>query len=252
MRAFFALSCFTALACSSSSVTPSRDASATDDGSVPTDAGIADRAAPTSDAGLPGVCPDPALDFCDDFQGGAPSPEWTPSTVGAGALTVTAASDAKAPLALAVRAVGGSAAVRHTLVPTKLGVLVFFARVETMTAEATLVRLDLRAGAHEDVVLGPFPNTNRVAVYLDHVPDAGEKVRTEVANFPLDRYARFDLTLPAAGGPVQPLHLLVNGDIRAYSLPIPDPSPTPGFTLGVTDNAGDAVLWVDNVMLTNR
>ncbi len=252
MRAFFALSCLVVVGCSSTGATPTRDASVTDDGSVPTDAGIADRVTPASDAGLPGVCPDPALDFCDDFQSGAPSQEWTLGTTGAGTLQVTTAGAPKAPLALAVRAMGGSASVRHTLVPTKLATLVFFARVETMAAEATLVRLDLRAGAHEDVVLGPFPNTNRVAVYLDHVPDAGEKVRTEVANFALDRYARFDLTLPAAGGAVQPLHLLVNGDIRAYSLPIPDPSTTPGFTLGATANAGDAVLWVDNVMLTNR
>lgn len=252
MRALFALSCVIAVGCSSTSTTPTRDASVVDDGGVPTDAGIADRAAPASDAGLPGVCPDPALDFCDDFQSGALSGEWTTGTIGSGLLKVTGADDAKAPLALAVRGVGGSASVRHTLVPTKLATLVFFARVETMVAEATLVRLDLRAGAHEDVVLGPFPNTNRVAVYLDHIPDAGEKVRTEVANFPLDRYARFDLTLPAAGGAVQPLHVLVNGDIRAYSLPNPDPSPTPGFTLGATANTGDAVLWVDNVMLTNR
>ncbi len=252
MRALIALSCVVAVGCSSTSATPTRDASVTDDGSAPVDAGIADRVAPGSDAGLPAVCPDPALDFCDDFQSGAPSAEWAASTTGAGLLKVTAPEDPKAPLALAVRAVGGSASVRHTLVATKLATLVFFTRVETMTAEATLVRLDLRAGSHEDVVLGPFPNTNRVAVYLDHIPDAGEKVRTEVANFPLDRYARFDLTLPAAGGPVQPLHVLVNGDIRAYSLPIPDPSATPGFTLGATANTADAVLWVDNVMLTNR
>jgi hypothetical protein len=44
----------------------------------------------------------------------------------------------------------------------------------------------------------------------------------------------------------------VNDDLRAYSLPLPDPSPTPGFTLGVTANSADAVLWVDNVILTNR
>jgi hypothetical protein len=249
MRAAFLFLSVLAMACSSTPASTPRDAS-TGDGAAPSDAG-ADRTA-TSDAGLPSVCPSADLDFCDDFQSGAPAAGWTPKTTGAGTFSVTDAADPKAPQALYVKAVGGSAALSHPLVVTKFGVLVFFAKVATMTAEATLARLDLRAGAHEDVVLGPFPGTNRVAVYLDDVPDAGPKVRTEVANFPLDRYARFEITLPPAGGAAQPLHLIVNDDLRAYSLPLPDPSPTPAFTLGVTANSADAVLWVDTVMLTNR
>lgn len=210
-----------------------------------------------NDAGLPPLCGASAagmFELCEDFQTGDWKPSWAPQREGAGSLAVMRVESAVGALSLGATATGSATQMlSHPFDPSKPAGLAWKVRVESLSqGEVTLLTIDARKGSRESVVLGAFQGTNRVAVYLDHTPNGGERQRLEVANFPLSRWTEMQLTVPRLGANGQPMHLVVNGDIRAFSYQETEGAATPVFRVGITSSASPASLFVDDMTLVNR
>jgi hypothetical protein len=206
------------------------------------------------DGGLPPFCvtgPGPGaarFALCEDFESGAWVSTWTPETASGGSLSVTALTHPVARALAPVAQSGMKAMLRHPVDVSKNATLTFALRVDAITSEATVLHLDLRKDTSDELVLTPYPGLPRAVAYLVHREGPGAPVRTAIANFTLGRYVQITSTLPSLGAS-QPLHVLVDNDLRATSLTNPEAATAPSFAIGVRDAQDAPTVYVDNLTL---